>query len=84
MTMLRYQINPHFMFNTLNTIRSLATINDEDDIAMMIDNLSKIMQYNVHGSRCVLLKDEMKMIHSYMIIQKFRFPDRIRAFLFLV
>ena len=75
MTMLRYQINPHFMFNTLNTIRSLATINDEDDIAMMIDNLSKIMQYNVHGSRCVLLKDEMKMIHSYMIIQKFRFPD---------
>jgi two-component system sensor histidine kinase YesM len=41
----------------------------------MIDNLSKIMQYNVHGSRCVLLKDEMKMIHSYMIIQKFRFPD---------
>jgi sensor histidine kinase YesM len=75
MTMLRYQINPHFMFNTLNTIRSLAIINDEYDIAMMIDNLSKIMQYNVHGSRCVLLKDEMKMIHSYMIIQKFRFPD---------
>lgn len=75
MTMLRYQINPHFMFNTLNTIKSLAVINEEDEIADMISNLSKIMQYNVHGSKCVLLKDEMKMIHSYMQIQKCRFPD---------
>jgi len=75
MTMLRYQINPHFMFNTLNTIKSLAVINEEDEIADMIGNLSKIMQYNVHGSKCVLLKDEMEMIHSYMQIQKCRFPD---------
>lgn len=75
MTMLRYQINPHFMFNTLNSIKSLAVLNEDDDIAMMIGNLSKIMQYNVHGSKCVLLEDEMKMIRSYMMIQKFRFPD---------
>lgn len=79
MTMLRYQINPHFMFNTLNSIKSLAIINEDEDIAMMIDNLSKIMRYNVHGSRFVLLKDEMKMIHSYMKIQKFRFPDRFEV-----
>mgnify|MGYP000954311868 CR=1 FL=1 len=79
MTMLRYQINPHFMFNTLNTISSLAIISEDENIAMMIDNLSKIMQYNVHGSRFVLLEDEMKMIHSYMEIQNFRFPDRFEV-----
>ena len=55
--MLRYQINPHFLYNTLNLIASMGELSDFPEIVEITKNLSCIMQYNVKGSRFVSLKD---------------------------
>ena len=58
--MLRYQINPHFMYNTLNTISALAEIEGVPGIVQMAGSLSKILYYNVKGKDVVLLRDEIE------------------------
>lgn len=59
--MLRYQINPHFLYNTLNLIASMGELSDFPEIVEITKNLSCIMQYNVKGSRFVSLKTEVEM-----------------------
>lgn len=76
--MLRYQINPHFMYNTLNTISALAEIEGVDDIVQISGSLSKILRYNVKGRDLVRLEDEIEYVHNYLQIQNIRFPGRYR------
>lgn len=71
--MLRYQINPHFLYNTLNIIASMGELSDYPEIVEMTKNLSCIMQYNVKGGRFVTLKAEVDMVKAYLEIQKVRF-----------
>lgn len=73
--MLKYQINPHFLYNTLNTIASMGELSDFPEIVTIAKNLSYIMQYNLRGSSFVNLESEIEMVKSYIEIQQIRFPD---------
>jgi two-component system sensor histidine kinase YesM len=73
---LRAQINPHFLFNTLNTIRWMAVIRKADNIVDTIKALSKILDYSMSRSGDLAdLKDELDMIRSYAHIQNYRYGE---------
>lgn len=78
--MLATQINPHFLYNTLENIRMLALINDQPDIADIAVNLTKLMRGNLNvGQDLKTIRWEMEMVESYIKIQNYRFKDRITA-----
>jgi len=71
---LRAQLNPHFLFNTLNTIRWMAIIRKADNIVETVDALGNILKYSMkRGGEQVPLKDEMENIRSYVFIQNNRY-----------
>lgn len=74
--MLQFQINPHFLYNTLNTISSIAALEGIDEISRISDNLSNMFQYNIKGRDIVPLKDEIRHVQNYMGIQTIRFPGK--------
>ncbi|MDO4489673.1 MAG: histidine kinase [Lachnospiraceae bacterium] len=74
---LQAQINPHFLYNILDTIRGQALIDDADEVAKMVENLSTFFRYSIsrtHSS--VTLRDELENVNNYMRIQQYRFQDR--------
>lgn len=76
--MLTSQINPHFLFNALETIRMEARYNGDTKVAEMAKMLGKIMRYNIQASdNPVTIKAEFEIVKSYLGIQKFRFEDRV-------
>ena len=76
--MLQFQINPHFLYNTLNTISSIASLSDIEEIAKISDNLSSMFQYNIKGDDIVPVKRELQHVKNYLEIQAIRFPDKYR------
>lgn len=78
--MLASQINPHFLYNTLETIRMKAKINKEPEIEELVKMLAKIMRRNIQVSdKKVTLKSEVQLIEYYLKIQNYRFGDRIHS-----
>ncbi len=75
--MLQFQINPHFLYNTLNMISSIASLYDVSEISEATTALSDMFRYNVKGKNIVTLKDELDQIENYLCIQRLRFPNRI-------
>jgi two-component system sensor histidine kinase YesM len=76
--MLQSQINPHFLYNSLETIRGMALEHDMDEISMMSASLARLLRYNVKGSSLsVSVKQEIEIAEIYLKIQKFRFEDRL-------
>ncbi|MDF2984867.1 MAG: integral rane sensor signal transduction histidine kinase [Eubacterium sp.] len=76
--MLANQINPHFLFNALETIRMRAHVKGDTEIADVVKQLGKIMRRNLEiGSNLITLKSEIEMVINYLEIQKFRYGDRI-------
>lgn len=68
---LKYQINPHFLYNTLDTIYMLARMNGEEVTMKMIQALSKFMKVSLSkGSDVIPVADELEHVKSYMEIQK--------------
>lgn len=77
--MLASQINPHFLYNTLETIRMKARCNGETEIEELVKMLAKIMRRNIQvGDKLVALKSELELVEYYLKIQQYRFGDRIR------
>lgn len=77
--MLQSQINPHFLYNTLDTIRMMAVISDEDTIATALLHLSTLFRYHTKkGTRLVTIKEELIQINNYLYLQKLRFQDRLQ------
>lgn len=74
--MLQAQINPHFVYNTLNLISSIAQLEDISSITGISSNLAKMLYYNLKGKDIVRLSDEIEQIRRYMEIQKMRFPNK--------
>lgn len=75
---LQSQINPHFMFNTMNTIMSLAKIEGARQTVDMLKSMSEILRYNLKKiDVTVTLFDEIEMIKNYIYIQKMRFGGKI-------
>jgi two-component system sensor histidine kinase YesM len=76
--MMASQINPHFLFNALESIRMRAHLKGESEIAGTVKSLGKLMRKNLEISGSTIpLKDELEIVSSYLEIQKFRFEDRL-------
>lgn len=74
---LQSQINPHFLYNTLESIRGQALIDDNIEIAKMMEVLSSFFRYSISRSgKLVTLREELANIQNYMIIQRYRFDNR--------
>lgn len=78
--MLASQINPHFLYNTLETIRMKARVNQQEEIEDLVKMLAKIMRRNIQASsQMVSLRSEIELIENYLKIQNYRFGDRIES-----
>ncbi|TXK77821.1 sensor histidine kinase [Paenibacillus sp. N3.4] len=75
---LQSQINPHFLYNTLNTIAWTAQKNGEHTVAEMIYSLSGIFQISLsQGREHIELKEEMKLAEHYLFLQKMRYREKL-------
>lgn len=77
MLFLQSQINPHFLSNTLDTIKGIAIVNGNREIYDMTSALSRMLRYSIKGSNEVTLEEELKIVHSYVTIHQGRFPGRV-------
>lgn len=78
MELLTSQINPHFLFNTLNVIGGMANLEDADITEKMIKALSDLFRYTLKNDQSeVTLSRELKVINDYMYLQHMRFGVRI-------
>ena len=78
---LHYQLNPHFLFNTLNSLSSLVLAERKADAEAMIMNLSAFLRTNLTADPETLvgLSDEIALQRLYLAIEQARFPDRLRV-----
>lgn len=77
--MLKNQINPHFLFNTLNMISSMAQIEEARVTEKMISALSSLFRYNLKSTDSVMpLERELKVVQDYMYLQQMRFGQRFQ------
>ena len=76
---LRYQINPHFLFNTLNSLSSLILSQKTDVAEQMLMNLSTFFRATLSADPTadISLDDEIKLQRLYLDIEQIRFPDRL-------
>jgi len=77
--MLRYQLNPHFLFNTLNAINALVKLEENDKAREMLQSLSKFLRHSLEqdGIENVPLEQELGSLKLYLTIEKARFEDRL-------
>jgi two-component system, LytTR family, sensor kinase len=76
--MLRYQLNPHFLFNALNSIR--ASIDEDSARAkQMITQLSEFLRFSLlnESAKKIPLRDEIEAVRNYLAIEKIRFEDKL-------
>lgn len=75
---LRYQINPHFLYNTLNSIRWMAKLNRSEEVANAITTLVHLLEASLErNGTFVKLGDELQLLEKYMIIQQYRYDFNI-------
>lgn len=78
LALLQSQINPHFLFNTLNTISAVAQIEEAPETDKLIVNLSTMLRYNLKNqSDTVPLAKEVEVVKSYMHIQMTRYGHKL-------
>lgn len=76
--MLQSQINPHFLYNTLDTIQWMALENDVDEIVDIIESLTKLFRIGLSkGKDLIPLGQEIQHVTSYLAIQQVRYEDRM-------
>ncbi|MFD0676540.1 MULTISPECIES: cache domain-containing sensor histidine kinase [unclassified Paenibacillus] len=76
---LQSQINPHFIYNTLESINMKALERENYEVSDMVSTLGQLMRYTVDQyDRLVLLKEELASVGSYAKIQQLRYGDRLR------
>lgn len=75
--LLQSQINPHFLYNTLDSIYCMAIIDDNINIAEMVASLSNIFKLSLNkGNKYIKIEDELSHIKEYMFIQNIRYNNR--------
>ncbi len=78
MNVLQAQIKPHFMYNTLDTIRWMAEEHNEEDIVEIIEAFTNLLRISLSkGKEMISVKDELNHVQSYLIIQKIRYEDKL-------
>lgn len=76
---LRSQINPHFLYNALESIRDTADARNVPEISEATDALSKLFRYNIRGSAMAPFEQELEITKAYLTIQKMRFPNKLNV-----
>ena len=76
-TALEAQLNPHFLYNTLQAISTEALINDQPQINKMITSLASGLRYTIKGGDLVALKREMEYVRDYIYLQRMRMDDNL-------
>ena len=81
LAMLRYQLNPHFLFNTLNSISTLVLLKQTDRANAMLSRLSSFLRYTLvnEPEAQVTLEQEFETLKLYLDIEKMRFEERLRS-----
>ncbi|MBB3111492.1 two-component system sensor histidine kinase YesM [Paenibacillus phyllosphaerae] len=75
---LQSQINPHFMYNTLETISMAVEEDEKETVVEMVTLLGRMLRFSVNNkSKFVTIDQEVQHVHDYLTIQKFRFEDRL-------
>ena len=81
LAMLRYQLNPHFLFNTLNSISTLVLLKQTEPANAMLTRLSSFLRHtlvNEPGGK-VTVKEEVETLKLYLDIERMRFEERLRT-----
>ncbi len=78
---LRYQVNPHFLFNTLNSLSALVMTGKEDRAEQMIQSISRFYRHSLaeDSTGDVSLEDEIDLQEHYLDIEAVRFPERLKV-----
>jgi sensor histidine kinase YesM len=78
---LRMQLNPHFLFNTMNTIAMLVRKQESDEAVRTIAGLSDLLRYVLEDTRTheVPLRQELEFVERYLAIEQIRFADRLKV-----
>lgn len=77
---LQSQINPHFIYNTLETIRMKAELNDDDEVADMTFTLGKLLRYGVnHEEQLATVGQELEHLGNYVALQNMRFSNKFNV-----
>jgi len=76
---LQSQMNPHFLYNTLETINMLAITKGNLEVSDMVSSLGRLLRYTVdNSSKIVTFKEELSFIHSYIAIQRVRMGEELQ------
>ena len=74
---LQAQINPHFLYNTLDSIQWMCEQGKNEDASKMVGALAKLFRISIsRGHELITIKDEIRHAHNYLIIQSFRYRDQ--------
>src|SRR3990167_3030458 len=78
---LRYQVNPHFLFNTLNSLSALVMVGRTEQAERMIQSISRFYRHSLAGDPTadMPLEDEIALQRHYLDIEAVRFPERLRC-----
>lgn len=76
---LEAQLNPHFLYNTLQAIGTEALLNDQPQINRMLASLAANLRYSIKSGDPVRLKDEIVYVNNYIMLQKMRFEERLHV-----
>jgi two-component sensor histidine kinase/uncharacterized membrane protein len=78
--MLRYQLNPHFLFNTLNTVSALIRVQDNRTAQKMVARLGDFLRHSLDSDPALMitLEQEIEALMLYLDIEKIRFGDRLK------
>jgi sensor histidine kinase YesM len=81
LAMLRYQLNPHFLFNTLNSISTLVLLKQTERANIMLSRLASFLRYTLANEPTahVTLAQEVETLKLYLEIEKMRFDERLRT-----
>lgn len=77
---LQSQINPHFFYNTLETINLLLLVEDKIELSNLVVNLADILRFNISNKATIItVREEMDLVTKYLQIMQARFSDRLKC-----
>lgn len=77
---LQAQINPHFIYNTLESISMMAELNDDEDARLMSSSLGRLLRISINrGQEEVAVREEIEHVKCYLAIQKIRYEERFEV-----